>query len=314
MFGRGSSLVLLTLLMALARDGRAEPFTLQKPGATGSFHLFSWNNDDLDVSLDQKAVVGGTKFKDSTGTVTMPLTPTITRTATYQTHAEVSYRSTNGTLGLSLDQTTTILKSSDPDFGRLNLFAPRSSVSVNMADQVNLSYTKEGDLPESLRDLAGKGLIYKPYVHGELSADFQGRSSATISVGASVAANRVGLFGYDLTDAGFSSISPSLSFTVPTTQSGKDFQSAEYGFGFSLKTNGGNSHAHFMDTMGLESITFVDGTTPESRGFSLTFASGTTSPNVAAVPEPGSLGLAGLGLSGLVGGRAWLRSRRRIRA
>lgn len=47
--------------------------------------------------------------------------------------------------------------------------------------------------------------------------------------------------------------------------------------------------ADAMHTMRLTSITLPNGNTPESEGISLTFESGVTSPNVAAVPEASSL-------------------------
>ena len=46
----------------------------------------------------------------------------------------------------------------------------------------------------------------------------------------------------------------------------------------------------------LVGITFADGTTPESHGYEIVDITGIPSPNVASVPEPSSLRLAGLGL------------------
>jgi hypothetical protein len=68
-----------------------------------------------------------------------------------------------------------------------------------------------------------------------------------------------------------------------------------YGFGIQLNTATGLDIADFGDTMKLESITFADGTTPESRGYDIVFASGMGSPNISAVPEPDSASLLLLG-------------------
>lgn len=57
----------------------------------------------------------------------------------------------------------------------------------------------------------------------------------------------------------------------------------------------GSASGDFINTMTLKSITFADGTTPESYGYSLIFGSGMVSPNVSAVPEPSTLALVGLG-------------------
>jgi hypothetical protein len=51
----------------------------------------------------------------------------------------------------------------------------------------------------------------------------------------------------------------------------------------------GYAEADASHTVRLISITNPDGSTPESHGFSLTFDSGTLSPNLASVPEAASL-------------------------
>jgi hypothetical protein len=76
-------------------------------------------------------------------------------------------------------------------------------------------------------------------------------------------------------------------------------------FTISAFTNGGTMSAEFGNTAKLSSITFPDGTTPESHGFAINFASGANSPN--AVPEPSSTFLACLALGGL---GYWRRKRK----
>lgn len=55
-----------------------------------------------------------------------------------------------------------------------------------------------------------------------------------------------------------------------------------------------SSLADATHTMRFDSITFLDGTTPESRGYELEFESGHISPNLRPVPEPATIVLLGL--------------------
>lgn len=61
--------------------------------------------------------------------------------------------------------------------------------------------------------------------------------------------------------------------------------------------NFGFSRADAFHTMELASVTFPDGTTPESHGWDVVFESGMRSPNLpaAAVPEPSSITLISIG-------------------
>lgn len=58
----------------------------------------------------------------------------------------------------------------------------------------------------------------------------------------------------------------------------------------------GRASADLNHTLRFESITFSDGTTPESQGYELVFDSGNTSPNLRPVPEPSAVVLALLGI------------------
>ena len=54
--------------------------------------------------------------------------------------------------------------------------------------------------------------------------------------------------------------------------------------------------ADASNTLLIDSITFPDGSTPESHGYQLEFESGHLSPNLRQVPEPASATLAGVTL------------------
>lgn len=70
----------------------------------------------------------------------------------------------------------------------------------------------------------------------------------------------------------------------------------------------GTASVDSLHTVSLSGLTLADGTTPESAGYTVTFASGLLSPNLAPnpVPEPSSLALIGLGAASFV---AWRRRR-----
>lgn len=56
----------------------------------------------------------------------------------------------------------------------------------------------------------------------------------------------------------------------------------------------GSSESNFMDPLSVTSLTFADGTTPESHGYQVSFRSGMTLPT--AVPEPRSVVMLGTGI------------------
>ena len=63
--------------------------------------------------------------------------------------------------------------------------------------------------------------------------------------------------------------------------------------------NDGIADINSDHSLDLISLTYADGTTPESQGFAVTSASGIPSPNVASVPEPSSIVPFAIGLVGL---------------
>ena len=84
------------------------------------------------------------------------------------------------------------------------------------------------------------------------------------------------------------------------------FGSSSHGGSIELGISGdsdailGTAASLFGDTVWIDSVTFPDGTTPESNGFDLVFASGMQSPNIAT-PEPSTFALLGIGAVSVIG-------------
>lgn len=112
--------------------------------------------------------------------------------------------------------------------------------------------------------------------------------------GGGVFSDTAGLFGVDSL----------VDFHIPIT--GNTGAYTAYLRAVANAQQGETADSLFSNTATLTQILLPDGTTPESQGMTLTFASGMISPNVAAVPEPGQFmiwtGLSALGL-GVVGRR-----------
>lgn len=78
-----------------------------------------------------------------------------------------------------------------------------------------------------------------------------------------------------------------------------------YDFTMGLTVTAGSlafdASADASHTFRFDSITFPDGSTPESQGYALEFESGHISPNLRSVPEPSSAFIAGLAAVGVLG-------------
>ena len=71
----------------------------------------------------------------------------------------------------------------------------------------------------------------------------------------------------------------------------------------------GAAYSDFYNTFTLESITYADGTTPESHGYGISFGSGIQSPNITAVPEPSSMVLGAVGMLACL----WTRRKKKFK-
>ena len=79
---------------------------------------------------------------------------------------------------------------------------------------------------------------------------------------------------------------------------------ADFSFRVETEAESNLGYANSSASLVLESITFLDGTTPESQGWDIAFESGIESPNIASaspVPEPSTIALLSIGLLGIGG-------------
>jgi hypothetical protein len=87
-----------------------------------------------------------------------------------------------------------------------------------------------------------------------------------------------------------------------------------YGFGIDVSTKFGIDMISFGRTMKLTSLTFPDGSTPESLGYDIVFDSGMQSPNIELVPEPHALSLWTIGIAAALVVQNIKLRRRRVHA
>lgn len=150
-------------------------------------------------------------------------------------------------------------------------------------------------------------------VTGELSE--VGNSVAEVGAG--------GWRGVGLTGPGTVTFEVSLWGNTGVGEYDLALQSNVFGRAQAVSQNGDTTESDyaaatsdFSHTMTITSVLVKDAggnlVTPESLGYTLRFDSGMASPNLlpAAVPEPASLALLGVGAAGLVGGRLRRRSAR----
>ena len=176
-------------------------------------------------------------------------------------------------------------------------------VSVSWTDEISLVYNGTGQSTI----FPGSSILLNYTLEGVLATSINGEKFPGNGVHSAASIN-------------FSSLSKSISFASHRDRSDLEGQDAKIstqlsvaatidpiwkvGFSTSLsaKANSswGSGSASFLNTLSFDSVTFLDGTTPESRGFDVIFASGIQSPNLTNVPLPSAFWLFGIGFITLI--------------
>lgn len=183
---------------------------------------------------------------------------------------------------------------------------------VGWTDSVSLSWKGSGD-PTALLN---SDLVFHFTLEGALTTSINGITgfSSSVQSDASISARfNNELLSFDVgKNAVFNPTGEDQTICAafdPTVSLNNGYASYTYLLRATAESSYGFGRADFANTMTLDSITFADGSTPESHGYELVFESGIQSPNVTAVPEPSSFAIFGIGACIVSAGAA--RRRRR---
>ncbi len=214
-----------------------------------------------------------------------------------------SVKALNGSLGLRLEGSGQGGWASSPKGGgeatvtwtdSLSLVQKNTGqISILPSSSLLLNYRLEGALTTSINNTTG----------------FSSSIDSTASVRASVLSESVS-FSVNK-NAVFNPLGKDITFFPKLSGEAVLNSSREVDFSVSLgittSASWGHGVADFGNSLSFDSITFLDGSTPESHGFDIVFASGIQSPNLVnnpppdPIPEPSTMFLFGTGIAVLVG-------------
>lgn len=218
----------------------------------------------------------------------------------YTTDMSAKWSVVNGTLkGSTYVDTLDVLPEDFPIIGPNNGGA---FLTLDWSDEISLEWNK--DIPEPT--LPSNSLNFTFGLSGTLYAnikdsEFKGGDVATTSAKFGFSAGPFGsktLLDETWTFNYFSKpfvgiydeINENVTYTLELPNSESSISSILYSYQLSLYSGASSdatSSTDFFNTVTLDSITFADGSTPESYGWDIVFESGITSPNVTqSVPEP----------------------------
>ena len=263
------------------------------PGTKSVFDSIPWNSVPL-FSLNEELELSNTvvrMFSEPGGTI--------------QQYGKAKFRSGNHEMGIDLETSVSFVGDDGPFSQPLPV---NGSVVLSYNDLMTLIWVgDEKDIP----NIAHLGLKYHWTVEG--SGNAHGIGSDSPYTDANTYSEAIGLFylteclllecNEDLQESfrvGYYNGSTSFSDgsreeVPPMTVSGQFFLTpliVTARIELFASTSIGSVDHQFFNTMKFDSVTFTDGTTPESHGFEISFASGLPSPNLLPVPEPTTCTLA----------------------
>jgi hypothetical protein len=194
--------------------------------------------------------------------------------------ATAGFRSSNGSLG--------VRASARAQGGWLYGPTARATTFASWQDCISLVWTRTGEIAPSLN---GRKMNFAYNLEGTLESNWEVGHYAGTALRVEVMDTRHSfvISGNDFWDAKV--VFPKVTGEVVLDARGQATWNAY--IGVEVGSTRGSAIADFFNSMTLDAITFADGTTPESHGWELQFASGISSPNLmfTAVPEPSSFSI-----------------------
>jgi hypothetical protein len=224
-----------------------------------------------------------------------------TYSGTLSYEAEVALRARDHSVGLRING----FAWAEGSNAAFDAFAPYPQVSasarIDYQDEIKLFYRGTGPIPSIIGDGINLNWVIDANLSATLpdsvpfpSSKWSSWANATFGVQSDSLRYTIGKnFVFGLAPNGLT-VSAVPGITVNQSLSPDYSTSVRASLILGASTSIGQFSLDVFDTMKFESITFSDGTTPESHGFDIVLASGMASPNATAtanaavVPEPSS--------------------------